>query len=74
MLDCLRQKSAGEIVETQKVAIDFPNLVPFSPTMDGFFLTDSPQNLLATGSIKDVPVLIGSNENEGNWYAFTFTI
>lgn len=64
---CLRGKPAQEIIRNQDAAIQFPNIYPFSPTLDGSFLTDAPINLLISGKFKDVPVLIGSTEDEGNW-------
>ena len=66
-LKCLRSRSAEDIVRNQKVATEFPNLFPFSPTLDGTFLSASPKNLLLSGQVKDAPVLIGSNEEEGSW-------
>ena len=66
-LKCLREKPAEEIVRNQKVAAEFPNLFPFSPTLDGTFLSESPKNLLLSGQVKDAPVLIGTNEEEGTW-------
>ena len=66
-LDCLRSRSAEDIVRNQKVATEFPNLFPFSPTLDGTFLSESPKSLLLSGQAKDAPVLIGSNEEEGSW-------
>ena len=67
-LDCLRQKSSVEIVEFQSSIAEYSlNLHPFLPTIDGYFLKDSPKNLIEFGKIKNVSVIIGNNANEGFW-------
>ena len=66
-LRCLRQKPSDEIVELQFEAIDYPNIYPFLPTIDGHFLQNHPNALLNIGQFQNVPVLIGSTENEGHW-------
>ena len=43
---------------------------PFFPVIDGNFLEDEPSNLLANGKFNQVPLLIGSNKNEGSIYAY----
>ena len=68
-LDCLRRKSAVEVVEFQSsVADNQLNFFPFVPTVDGIFVGDSPKKLLESGQLRNVSVIIGSNANEGFWY------
>jgi acetylcholinesterase len=67
-LDCLREKPSTEIVEYQSSVETYSlNLFPFLPTVDGYFLTDTPKNLLENGLFKNVSVIMGSNANEGFW-------
>ena len=67
-LDCLREKPAIEIVEFQSTIAEYSvNFYPFLPTMDGYFLKDSPKNLVENGKMKNVSVIIGNNANEGFW-------
>uniref|UniRef100_T1J8Q3 Carboxylic ester hydrolase n=1 Tax=Strigamia maritima TaxID=126957 RepID=T1J8Q3_STRMM len=41
---------------------------PFCPTVDGYFLTKSPQELLRDGDFKRENILLGSNLNEGTYF------
>jgi acetylcholinesterase len=43
---------------------------PFFPVIDGYFLEDEPLNLLIKGKFNQVPLLIGSNKNEGSIYVY----
>lgn len=60
-IDCLRQAP----VETLKAAFQQRF---FFPVMDGKFITDFPSNALKQGRFVKVPLLIGSNLNEGTGY------
>ena len=66
-LKCLREKHPSELLKVQMSAIEFPNIFPFIPTLDGTFVVRPPLESLLTGQFQNVPLLIGSNENEGNW-------
>lgn len=41
---------------------------PFVPTIDGVFLTDHPDKLMAKGQFKKCPILAGSNKNEASFF------
>jgi len=66
-LKCLRAMPASRILAKQPIVVQFPNIFPFLPTTDGKFLNRSPQEVILAGDFKDVPVLIGTNQDEGNW-------
>jgi carboxylesterase type B len=65
-LRCLHQKSSDEIVNSQSKTIEAPTIYPFVPTVDGKFVQNHPNNLLSSGQFQNIPVLIGSTENEGH--------
>ncbi|KAE8140477.1 Alpha/Beta hydrolase protein [Aspergillus pseudotamarii] len=60
-IDCLRRAP----VEALKAAFQQRF---FFPVMDGKFITDFPSNALKQGRFVQVPLLIGSNLNEGTGY------
>ena len=65
-IDCLRNKQPKELTDIEYFVDDYTlNFHPFVPTVDETFLPFSPQTLLKDGLIKDAPVLIGNNANEG---------
>ncbi|MDP2989702.1 MAG: carboxylesterase family protein, partial [Kiritimatiellota bacterium] len=69
VLQVLRTKTSAEILQV----FDF-TLAPFSPGMkfgsviDGYVIPDDPAQLYAGGQSADVPVIIGSNADEGNTF------
>lgn len=69
VLQALRTKTSAEIL----AVFDF-TLAPFSPGMkftpviDGYVIPDDPAQLYAAGQSADVPVIIGSNGDEGNTF------
>ena len=60
MIECLRQKDAGEIVKFASSGI-------FYPVVDENFLIDSPINLRKMGKFKKVPLIAGFVSNEGSF-------
>jgi len=59
----LRAVSAEEIV--QKTASDYP----VAATVDGWFLTDTSNNIFASGKQQNVPLIAGTNKDEGTMFA-----
>ena len=39
------------------------------PVVDGWFLPDEPANIFAQGKQNDVPILVGSNKDEGTFFS-----
>ena len=69
-MSCLRSKNISEIYRASDNTKphDDPggvNLIDWSPVVDGVELTDVPLNLLRQGKVNQVPVLLGTNHDEG---------
>ena len=70
-IDCLRKLNASEIV-----AQDWENIVHgftggigvFVPIVDGSFLDESPGAAMLSGNFKKANILLGSNQDEGNYF------
>jgi para-nitrobenzyl esterase len=43
------------------------------PVVDGYFLPDEPANIFAQGKQNDVPILVGSNKDEGTFFSQPIT-
>ena len=68
-LECLQNMSveAIKLIEAALWAVPTERYLPFplGAYVDDEFLPDTPLNLLQNGSFADIPVLLGSNKNEG---------
>ena len=66
-LECLRGKEAADLAAKQYNVKDYIiNYYHFVPTVDGKFLTAPPASMIKFSPIdSSIPVLIGSNANEG---------
>ena len=63
LLTALRHKPAKQIIE-----VAYKNLrqaMQYGPIIDGWVLAEPPAVIFATGRQRDVPLLIGSNANDG---------
>jgi len=65
---CLRSKSTDELVQAGG-SIYKNELLGLYPHVDGYFLTESPVEALANGHVPAVPIIAGTNRDEGT--AFT---
>ncbi len=67
---CLREKSVTEVLEALpgKAGLLFGDGANWGPNVDGVVLQDSGSALLEAGSFEDVPVLLGSNGDEGTLF------
>lgn len=68
ILTCLREKDAEEITSKAKEVLPKEAFLtfPFVVTLDGNFITEEPQEALVNEVISSkIPVLLGSNANEG---------
>ncbi|XP_069103406.1 acetylcholinesterase-like isoform X1 [Argopecten irradians] len=66
---CLRDRPAEDF-PTKEYDPDIVRGIsqfPFVPVIDGIFLTESPENAFRRQNFKKIPVLVGSNSNEGTW-------
>lgn len=60
-LDCLRALPFAEL----NAALNGTSASPWAPMLDGDFIADYPTNLLAAGQFPRIPILIGTNQDEG---------
>ncbi|KIJ22548.1 hypothetical protein M422DRAFT_152036 [Sphaerobolus stellatus SS14] len=72
-LTCLRTKSSAEL-QAINVGMPYPGRTkdsnfPFSPTIDGEFLTDFPYRLFEEGRFVKVPAIFGDDTNDGTIFA-----
>ena len=71
MLRCLRALPADVILQEQWINSGFM-ILPWVPTVDGRFLTDTPFNLLKTDRVQRKESIFGVNKNEGTCLALYF--
>lgn len=69
MAACLRQVNPSELTALMYL-IPSASVTTLVPTVDGYFLLDSPANLLASsnGSLVFADILLGVNHNEGSLF------
>ncbi|OXA46739.1 Acetylcholinesterase [Folsomia candida] len=67
-IECLRDLPAAVISKTQWNS--YAKILQFfsAPTIDGEFIPRDPMEMLAKGDFKKVPLLIGSNHDEGTYF------
>lgn len=61
-LDCLRALPFAEL----DAALNGTSASPWAPMLDGDFIADYPHNILAAGRFPRIPVMIGTNQDEGS--------
>lgn len=69
MIICLRDRTAEDF-HTKEYDPDIVRGIsqfPFVPVIDGVFLTESPETSLRRHNFKKIPIMVGSNSNEGTW-------
>ncbi len=71
VLACLRGKTPDELLAASGSPMDLmrPH-VPFGPSVDGEVLPAPPAQLLKEGRYTKVPMLVGTNEDEGSLFTF----
>src|SRR5262249_29662267 len=52
-----------------KVLRERPGLFPIAPVVDGEYLTQSPIDAITSGAAHQVPLIIGTNRDEGTLFA-----
>lgn len=68
---CMRAKTTAEIVAAVPAGTPPPTILPpgpWTPTVNGFDLIDTPGHLLATGEVMNIPVIQGIMKYEGAFY------
>lgn len=72
---CMRGKSADEILNAE-TALEQQNIADaFGPAIDGYVLPESPAAAIADGSFARLPIINGSNHDEGKLFvALTYDL
>ena len=73
--ECLRQKPPEDILS----AVYDPEMLgsgqySFAPVLDKTVITDTPYNLIIKGRGKEIPLIMGVNDDEGTFFAYYFGI
>jgi para-nitrobenzyl esterase len=68
-LKAMRARSADEVLDAGFTALGTDDMGNgFSPSVDGRVMPDNPSDLLEAGRQHDLPVIAGSNANEGSMF------
>ncbi|GAB1606389.1 acetylcholinesterase-like [Argonauta hians] len=70
--DCLKGKPADSFPDNEWSVVEGISQFPFVLIVDGIFLVEAPEVSLAKHSFKRVPLLVGSNKNEGTYFLAYF--
>lgn len=65
---CIRNASVETILEAQTTVLDANTSGSYYPTIDGTFLTGSFKSIITAGNHHKVPMLTGSNSEEGTFF------
>uniref|UniRef100_A0A8D2E0Q9 Carboxylic ester hydrolase n=1 Tax=Sciurus vulgaris TaxID=55149 RepID=A0A8D2E0Q9_SCIVU len=70
MVQCLRQKTEEELLETtlKMVGAPFPRYPVLTTVVDGVVLPKAPEEILAEKNFNTVPYILGINKQEFGWY------
>ncbi|XP_046342234.1 acetylcholinesterase-like isoform X1 [Haliotis rufescens] len=73
VIQCLRNKPAKEF-QLHEFTVIGGGVVqfPFIPVIDGSFLVESPEESIRLRRFKKIPLLLGSNSNEGSFFLVYF--
>jgi len=75
VIECLRnvsEEAFQDAVNASPGIISFSSLnLAWQPRADGRFLTDDPQKLVLAGSVADIPIINGNNDDEGTLFTLT---
>merc|ERR1711936_327180 len=69
IINCLKRKTQQEIISASQEMFmfwSFPRW--FAPSVDGYVLPDTPENLLVQGKFSKVPFIVGQTKDEGAFF------
>ena len=67
---CMRSKSAAQLLATMQSESSLATRAVFFPNVDGHYLPRTPRQAILTGQANRVPVLTGTNHDEGTLFGF----
>lgn len=77
LMDCLRTLHWQEVLEAQNLltappanGTEWDVQCAFWPAVDGLTLPDHPDTLMRSGRFSDIPVIVGTNHDEGDVFAY----
>ena len=73
-LAALREKTAQELLDAASKQTSALGMMDMGPVVDGWALPDEPAALFAAGEQQSVPLLIGTNADEGAYFAPDLTL
>jgi len=71
VIKCLKEKSAEDILTYLESGI-FSDAESYGPYVDGELFTDVPYKMVITGEGKNVPLIIGTNQDEGTSFTYSY--
>jgi len=69
VLAAMREATPEELLEAASQQTSALGMMDLGPVVDGWVLPDEPSAIFATGEQQDVPLLIGTNADEGAYFA-----
>jgi len=69
VLAAMREATPEALLEAASEQTNALGMMEMGPVVDGWFLTDAPSAVFAAGEQQDIPLLIGTNANEGAYFA-----
>lgn len=67
-VSCMRGKSTDEILGAETALEQQAIAGSFGPALDGYVMPESPESAIADGSFAQIPVINGSNHDEGKLF------
>jgi para-nitrobenzyl esterase len=69
VLAAMREKTSQELLEAASKQTSALGMMEMGPVVDGWVLPEAPSTLFAAGKQQSVPLLIGTNADEGVYFA-----
>jgi para-nitrobenzyl esterase len=69
VLACLRGKTPDELMQAGTPVNKILSPIPLGPNVDGYVLPETPSTLFAKGKQQAIPIINGTNANEGSIFA-----
>jgi len=70
MRDCMRKKSIAELAAADDFQFNPYGALPWSPVIDEVHFQQHPATLYKQGKVNDVPLMLGSNTDDANFFVY----